>query len=136
MDPAQLKQVPLFANLTADHLQKVAAIATPRILKMGEHIFREGEIGTEMYIIGTGKVRISKMVPGVGEEALAILDPGNYFGEMAEARCDLRGHVGRVEEAFASRSRGLRDPPAQLQRGEHSRGVALAHPFDGEQFPG
>ena len=70
MDPAQLKQVPLFANLTADHLQKVAAIAMPRILKMGEHVFREGEIGTEMYIIGTGKVRISKMVPGVGEEAL------------------------------------------------------------------
>jgi CRP/FNR family cyclic AMP-dependent transcriptional regulator len=83
LDPAQLKQVPLFANLTPDHLQKVAAIATPRILKMGEHIFREGEIGTEMYIIGTGKVRISKMVPGVGEEALAILEPGSYFGEMA-----------------------------------------------------
>ena len=30
-----------------------------------------------------GKVRISKMVPGVGEEALAILEPGSYFGEMA-----------------------------------------------------
>jgi len=28
-------------------------------------------------------VRISKMVPGVGEEALAILEPGSYFGEMA-----------------------------------------------------
>ena len=83
LDPAQLKQVPLFANLTPDHLQKVAAIAAPRILKMGEHIFREGEIGTEMYIIGTGKVRISKMIPGAGEEALAILEPGNYFGEMA-----------------------------------------------------
>ena len=57
MDPAQLKQVPLFANLTPDHLQKVAAIATQKVLKMSEHIFREGEIGTEMFIIGTGKVR-------------------------------------------------------------------------------
>ena len=83
MDPAHLKQVPLFANLTQEHLQKVAAIATSKALKMGEHIFREGEIGTEMYIIGTGKVRISKMVPGVGEEALAILEAGSYFGEMA-----------------------------------------------------
>jgi CRP-like cAMP-binding protein len=83
LDPAQLKQVPLFANLTPDHLQQVAAIATQKVLKMGEHIFREGEIGTEMYIIGAGKVRISKMVPGVGEEALAILEPGSHFGEMA-----------------------------------------------------
>jgi len=83
LDPAQLKQVPLFANLTADHLQKVASIATQKSLKMNEHIFQEGEIGTEMYVIGQGKVRISKMVPGVGEEALAILEAGNYFGEMA-----------------------------------------------------
>src|SRR5207237_727426 len=29
------------------------------------------------------KVRISKMVQGVGEEALAVLEPGSYFGEMA-----------------------------------------------------
>jgi len=36
-----------------------------------------------MYLIASGKVRISKMVPGVGEEALAILEPGSYFGEMA-----------------------------------------------------
>jgi CRP-like cAMP-binding protein len=71
LDPAQLKQVPLFANLTPDHLQQVAAIATQKVLKMSEHIFREG------------KVRISKMVPGVGEEALAILEPGSHFGEMA-----------------------------------------------------
>src|SRR5438045_5464065 len=50
LDPAQLKQVPLFSNLTPEHLQKVAAIATAKMLKMNEHIFREGEIGTEMYI--------------------------------------------------------------------------------------
>ena len=40
-------------------------------------------MGSEMYLIASGKVRISKMVPGVGEEALAILDPGSYFGEIA-----------------------------------------------------
>jgi len=28
-------------------------------------------------------VRISKHVPGVGEEALAILESGQYFGEMS-----------------------------------------------------
>jgi len=83
LDPAQLKKIPLFANLTADHLEKVANIATQKQARANEKIFQEGEVGTEMYLIGAGKVRISKMVPGVGEEALAILEPGSYFGEMA-----------------------------------------------------
>ena len=83
MDPAQLKKIPLFANLTSEHLAKVAAIASQREFKANERIFQEGDVGTEMYLIMKGKVRISKMVPGVGEEALAILEPGSYFGEMA-----------------------------------------------------
>src|SRR4051795_13446735 len=83
LDPAQLKQVPLFTNLTPEHLRLVAGLAASKELKAGEHIFREGEIGAEMYVIAQGKVRISKMVPGIGEESLAILEPGNYFGEMA-----------------------------------------------------
>jgi len=83
LDPAQLKKIPLFANLTADHLQKVANIAAQKQARANEKIFHEGEVGTEMYLIGSGKVRISKMVPGVGEEALTILEAGSYFGEMA-----------------------------------------------------
>jgi len=83
MDPAQLKKIPLFANLTNDHLAKVGAIATQKEFKANEKIFSEGDVGTEMYLIMKGRVRISKMVPGVGEEALAILEPGSYFGEMA-----------------------------------------------------
>jgi CRP/FNR family transcriptional regulator, cyclic AMP receptor protein len=83
LDPAQLKKIPLFANLTTDHLQKVGAIAAQKQLKANERVFQEGDVGTEMYIIASGKVRISKMVQGVGEEALAVLEPGSYFGEMA-----------------------------------------------------
>jgi CRP-like cAMP-binding protein len=83
LDPNQLKKIPLFANLTLDHLAKVAAIATQKQARANERIFQEGEVGAEMYLIAQGKVRISKMVPGVGEEALAILEPGAYFGEMA-----------------------------------------------------
>src|SRR5256885_14760966 len=60
VDPAQLKKIPLFANLTTDHLQKVGAIAAQKQLKANERVFQEGEVGTEMYIIASGKVRISR----------------------------------------------------------------------------
>jgi CRP/FNR family cyclic AMP-dependent transcriptional regulator len=83
MDIGQLRKIPLFANLTNDHLLKIAAIGVERPMKAGEVVFREGDTGTEFYAILNGRVRISKMVPGAGEEALAILESGSYFGEMA-----------------------------------------------------
>lgn len=51
--------------------------------KKGEFIFREGDLGEKLYIIVDGEVIISKNIPGIGEEALAILKGGEFFGEMA-----------------------------------------------------
>ncbi|MHB1846951.1 MAG: cyclic nucleotide-binding domain-containing protein [Deltaproteobacteria bacterium] len=83
MDIALLKKVTLFEGLTSPQLAKVAALLVERSVPAGSRIFKEGEGGVEFYVVLSGKVRISKMVPGVGEEALAILEPGAYFGEMA-----------------------------------------------------
>jgi len=83
MDPQALRACPLFQTLSSAQLAQVAAIARRRELSGGEAVFREGEAGTELFVVLSGRVRISKRVPGVGEEALSILDPGGYFGEMA-----------------------------------------------------
>jgi CRP-like cAMP-binding protein len=83
MDPQALRACALFQALPADRLSKVAEIAAHRDLPAGALVFREGEPGGEMYVVIAGKVRISKQVPGVGEEALGILDAGSHFGEMA-----------------------------------------------------
>jgi CRP-like cAMP-binding protein len=48
----------------------------------GAVILAEGTAGGRLQIVHEGQVRISKVVPGVGEEALAILRPGDFFGEM------------------------------------------------------
>jgi hypothetical protein len=48
----------------------------------GEYIFREGDLGTEMYIINEGKVEILNRV-GEEEQVLAILEKGDFFGEMS-----------------------------------------------------
>ena len=45
-------------------------------------IFREGDAGDAIYVIARGRVRISRQISG-GEEAFAILSPGEIFGEMA-----------------------------------------------------
>jgi CRP/FNR family transcriptional regulator, cyclic AMP receptor protein len=83
MDPQALRACALFQALPADRLERIADIARHRDLPAGAVIFREGEVGDEMYVVVAGKVRISKQVPGVGEEALGILEAGSHFGEMA-----------------------------------------------------
>jgi len=83
MDPQALRRCPLFQTLSSAQLAKVSAIATARDLAGGGVVFKEGEAGAEMFVVVSGRVRISKMVKGVGEEALTILDAGAYFGEMA-----------------------------------------------------
>ena len=83
MDASLLKNVSLFQGLTTTQLTKVAGLAQPLKYAAGTFIFKEGDVGAAMYIVVDGKVRISKNVPGIGEEALAILEKGAYFGEMA-----------------------------------------------------
>ena len=51
-------------------------------LSAGKHVFREGDLGTEMFIIHAGQVEILKTVEGV-ETQLAILERGDFFGEMS-----------------------------------------------------
>jgi len=46
-------------------------------------LFDEGDPGNRCYLITKGAVRISKFIPNIGEEALAVLKVGDYFGEMA-----------------------------------------------------
>jgi CRP-like cAMP-binding protein len=99
MDASVLKKVALFEGLTQSQLLKVAAIARPRGYEVGACLFREGEAGTEMFIILEGKVRISQQVPGMGEEALAILEKGQYFGEMA-----VVDDLPRIADAYAHTS--------------------------------
>jgi CRP-like cAMP-binding protein len=53
-----------------------------RVFSAGQRIFSEGEIGAEMFIIQSGKVRISKQ-SGNEETTLVVLDDGDFFGEMA-----------------------------------------------------
>src|SRR3954470_23265903 len=78
-----LKGVAIFKDLDDDELQQIAEVCKPENFNSGEYIFREGESGNRLYLIVEGEIRISRHVPGSGEEALAVLKAGSIFGEMA-----------------------------------------------------
>ncbi len=56
----------------------------------GDIIFREGDVGNEMFIIQSGKVKIAKQLKDGVEKTLVILGPGDFFGEMAVIDKDVR----------------------------------------------
>ena len=78
-----LKNVAIFKDLDDNEIAEIAEVCREEKFVSGEYIFREGEHGNRLYLIIDGEVRISRDVPGSGEEALAILKPGAMFGEMA-----------------------------------------------------
>jgi CRP/FNR family cyclic AMP-dependent transcriptional regulator len=78
-----LTKVSLFADLPAVYLRRIASLGVEESYARGASVFAEGTAGDKLFVILSGAVRISRQVPGMGEEALAILKAGDYFGEMA-----------------------------------------------------
>ncbi|MBI4421437.1 MAG: cyclic nucleotide-binding domain-containing protein [Gemmatimonadetes bacterium] len=83
MDFNLIKQAAIFSTLEEAELARIAEICKEQQFKFGQTIFKEGEPGNRLFIISSGEVRISRQVPGSGEEALTVLKPGACFGEMA-----------------------------------------------------
>jgi CRP-like cAMP-binding protein len=70
-------------GLSSSELALLASFSTEQFFRAGQSIFLEGDEGDKLYIVLDGQVRISKFIPGGGEEALAFLGKGDFFGEMA-----------------------------------------------------
>ena len=83
MSTELLQGVYLFKELGVTELVEILKLCRRESYPKEKFIFLEGELGDKCYIIERGEVRISKFIPNGGEERLASLRDGNYFGEMA-----------------------------------------------------
>jgi CRP/FNR family transcriptional regulator, cyclic AMP receptor protein len=89
-------------GLSAAEMKLLATFSSEERFREGSMIFREGEKGDKLYIVLDGRVRISKFIPGVGEEALTVLDRGDFFGEMALIDDKPRSADAKAHEADAT----------------------------------
>ena len=77
-----LERVELFSHLPTEDLKTVAALAVRRRVPKGQTIVSQGEMGIAFYVIERGGAEITATQEG-GEERLAAIGPGAFFGEMA-----------------------------------------------------
>ncbi len=110
IDAAFLTQSPLFRNLDESERVQILIIGQVRSAKAGEVLFREGDPGDGLYVVMKGSVRISKQ-GATGEEALAVLEPPSFFGEMA-----LIDSAARAADAIANEDSDLFFIPLQELR--------------------
>ena len=78
-----LVELPLLAKLPHDDLRSLAAIARVQNFRAGSVIFRQGEPGDSLHAIVEGSVRIDVVSPSGSETTMAIMGPGECFGELA-----------------------------------------------------
>jgi|SRR5215204_158304 len=77
MDEARLTSIPLFAGLSRKGRRVVAQRADEVELDSGRHIVRQGEWSYEFFAIMDGTAEVRR-----GDQFLAELGPGDFFGEM------------------------------------------------------
>src|SRR5262249_12094459 len=73
----------LFAGLSPDERAAVVALARIRALDAGETVFAIGSPGDQMMALLSGTIRISVSCSGGKELLLAMIQPGEVFGELA-----------------------------------------------------
>jgi CRP-like cAMP-binding protein len=75
---AWLARVDLFAGLPADAVGRIAERCGEIDFPADRHIVTQGIIGNGLYIVISGRARVVK-----GDEVIAELGPGDFFGELS-----------------------------------------------------
>jgi len=78
-----IRSVPLFASLDDEAATELRNLLRTRDIFAGTGLFRAGDLGDAMYLIESGRVRISLNDDDNKEVVLAELARGDFFGEMA-----------------------------------------------------
>ena len=82
VDPV-LANVPLFAALDADGASALLASMVEIHVAKGQTVFVEGDEGESLYVIRTGKIKLGHASTDGRETLLAVLGPGEMFGELS-----------------------------------------------------
>jgi len=77
-----LREVPMFSKLSPEDLEQIAEIAQEQLFPDQALICREDEPGNTMFIIVSGKVKVTKKA-GKKENVIATRGAGEFVGEMA-----------------------------------------------------
>lgn len=83
MEVSSLKNIPLFSELEDDDLLAISKVAVRQSFRKDNMVLIEEEVGSTMFIILDGRVKISRISDEGREVILSIMSEGDFFGEMS-----------------------------------------------------
>ena len=83
MDPEVLKKAPLFAGLEDEAASALSAAMGTLKLNRGQVLFHEGDAEDRLYVVVSGKIKLGRSGSAGRENLLAVLGPGQMFGELS-----------------------------------------------------
>ncbi|MCK4593943.1 cyclic nucleotide-binding domain-containing protein [bacterium] len=83
MKPNELARSSFFKDLSMVELADVATLMSKDYFQSGETIFKQGTPGDYFFYIASGAVRVWLQLEDGGDQELAVLGPGQFFGELA-----------------------------------------------------
>ncbi len=126
MDSARLKKLPLFSELSDKEREQVARWADEVEVPAQKHLIDQGQFGYEFFVIEEGKAEVKR-----GEESIAQLGPGDFFGEMALLEADRRNAsviatepmraIVMTRQQFISMEESMPSVAAQIRQAVESR---------------
>jgi CRP/FNR family transcriptional regulator, cyclic AMP receptor protein len=76
-------QAPLFQSIDEESSRALIRTMAHVPLPRGRSVFSEGDLGDRLYVIGSGSVKLGRRAPDGRENLLAVLGPGEMFGELS-----------------------------------------------------
>ncbi len=83
MDTHALRTIPLFSELSDEEIKAISDVAVKQFYKKDNMVLIEEEVGSTMFVILDGRVKISRISDEGREVILSILCDGDFFGEMS-----------------------------------------------------
>jgi CRP-like cAMP-binding protein len=80
---ASLRRVGLLSVLRPDQIRRLAQESIERVYACGEPVIRQGDTGDSMFVVIEGQVEVTVTQADAGPVRLAVMSPGDYFGEMS-----------------------------------------------------
>jgi CRP/FNR family transcriptional regulator len=77
-----LRQIDLFRDLSHDEMESLVRMTRMTTVEKGRTIYRQDDRAQGLFLLKTGRVRLSRIGPGGKKLELAILERGTFFGEM------------------------------------------------------